>query len=498
MLKRALPVLLLLPCAFCLNARTYYVAPGGADGNPGTLDLPFQTIARAASLVAAGDTISLRGGTYIVKAAVTLSRSGTSTSRISLLAYPGEHPVLDGDSMAVGINTRVIKLSGSYWTVRGLEIMRAGDNGMQITGSYNIIEECSFHDNSDTGLQLDNGASYNQVINCDSYNNADPSQGNADGFAAKLGVGTGNSFLGCRAWYNSDDGWDGYLRGADGVTTTLDRCWTFANGYLADGSASSGNGNGFKMGGSDDKTLAHNMILTRCLAFANRVKGFDQNNNRGSMTLLNCTGTANGTNYSVAQQLDSGMALTLKNCLCLGDVGSVGDFAVQATNSWMAPLSVTAGDFVSLDSAGVRAPRAADGSLPAVSYMHLAPGSDMIDAGTDVGLQYEGPAPDLGAFETDAALAVAPSAGTWGPSLGGFPNPFNPATIVTYRLTASGHVRLAVYDLLGREMALLVDAVQASGKYDVRFDGRGFPAGAYFCSLINSRERRVWKMSLVK
>jgi hypothetical protein len=363
--------------------------------------------------------------------------------------------------------------------------MRAGDNGMQITGSNNIVEGCSFHDNKDTGLQLDNGASFNQVINCDSYNNADTSQGNADGFAAKLGVGTGNSFAGCRAWYNSDDGWDGYLRGANGVTTTLDRCWSFANGYLADGSASRGNGNGFKMGGSDLKDLEHNMILTRCVAFGNRVKGFDQNNNKGSMTLLNCTGYANGTNYSVAQALDSGMTLTLKNCVCLGSLGSVGGFAVQATNSWMAPFSVTEADFAGVDSAGVRGPRNADGSLPLLPYLHLAPGSDLIDAGTDVGLPYEGPAPDLGAFETDASAAVTGEPGglPLEAALTVYPNPCNPTAVVRYRLPGVTEVRLAVYDLLGREVALLANERIGPGDHEARFDGRGISSGIYMCRL---------------
>ena len=110
-------------------------------------------------------------------------------------------------------------------------------------------------------------------INCDSYYNADPSNGNADGFAPKLDVGSGNYFYGCRAWQNSDDGYDGYLRGTNNVNTTLVNCWAFKNGYLKDGSASSGNGNGFKMGGSDDKTLNHNFTIENCLSFQNRVKG---------------------------------------------------------------------------------------------------------------------------------------------------------------------------------------------------------------------------------
>lgn len=507
-MKRGLPLLpgIILILAAPLCGQTYYIAPDGLLTNPGTPESPT-SITRVNTLAAPGVTFYVRGGTYMIKPTLNFTKSGTQAQRIGLLASPGEHPILDGDSMDVGTSNRVINLSGSYWTMTGLEIMRAGDNGMRITGSNNIVEGCSFHDNSDTGLQLDNGAAFNQVINCDSYNNRDPGQGNADGFAAKLGVGTGNSFTGCRSWFNSDDGWDGYLRGANGVTTTLDRCWSFANGYLANGTPSTGNGNGFKMGGSDSMNLEHNMVLTRCVAFANRSKGFDQNHDKGSMTLLNCTGYLNGINYSVAEALDSGMTLTVKNCVCLGSLGSVGSFAVIATNSWMSPFSVTAGDFAGIDTAGVRGPRGSDGALPFVSFMHLAPGSDLIDAGTVVGLPYEGPLPDLGAFETEAAMAVPDPRGGFprAVSLDAYPNPFNPSTTIRYSLADTRgtgpsiqRVRLAVYDLLGREVSVLVDENKAPGEYEARFDGRSLSAGMYLCRLASGASVETRRIMYVK
>ncbi|WP_456425766.1 right-handed parallel beta-helix repeat-containing protein [Rhodocaloribacter sp.] len=60
-----------------------------------------------------------------------------------------------------------------------------------------------------------------------------------------------------------------------------------------------------------------------------------------------------------------------------------------------------------------------------------------------------------------------------------YPNPFNPVTTIRYAVPKPGRVRLAVYDVLGREVALLVDAVKAPGTYDVVFDARGLPSGAY-------------------
>jgi hypothetical protein len=390
-----------------LSAQTYYVSTTGDDANAGTLESPFRTITKALSVATTpGTTIYVRGGTYAHTSTISISRSGTGDTMYKLFAYPGERPLLDFSAMPVGSSNRGIRLSGSYWHIKGFDVWKAGDNGMNVSGSNNVIEFCSFSENADTGLQLDNGASNNQVINCDSYYNADPDQEDADGFAPKLTVGSGNYFYGCRAWQNSDDGWDGYLRGADNMTTTLENCWCFMNGYLKSGAVSSGNGNGYKMGGSDDRLLRHDMVLKRCLAFDNKVKGFDQNNNKGSMTLYNCTGYRNATNYSISQALAAGETLAVKNCASLGSYGSIGAFAIQQTNSWMPPFVVTEGDFVSVDTTGVRGERNADGSLPSITFMHLAQGSDLIDAGTDVGLPFNGATPDVGCFESEPPLPV--------------------------------------------------------------------------------------------
>ena len=396
---------LIAPAIF---AKTIYVSTTGLDSNTGTISLPYLTITYAVSKSVAGDTIYVRGGTYTLTTTISISKNGTSSNKYYLLAYTNERPLLDFSGMTESSGNRGFNFSGSYWYVKGLDIKGAGDNGMNMSGSNNTLEYCSFSYNRDSGLQLGGGASNNRIINCDSYFNRDAGEGNADGFAVKLDVGTGNYYYGCRSWQNSDDGWDGYLRPSDDITTTLENCWCFMNGYRADNSASTGNGNGFKLGGSDLKTLRHNFILKNCLSFDNRVKGFDQNNNLGSMTLLNCTAYRNGTNYSFYLTLDTanGKVLTLKNCVALGSYGSITIPSVQQTNGWMSPFTTTIADFQSTDTTGIRGPRNSDGSLPTTTFMHLATGSDLIDAGTNVGIAYNGTAPDLGAFETGTAASL--------------------------------------------------------------------------------------------
>jgi len=63
---------------------------------------------------------------------------------------------------------------------------------------------------------------------------------------------------------------------------------------------------------------------------------------------------------------------------------------------------------------------------------------------------------------------------------GNYPNPFNPSTTIKYELPQSSTVRLGVYDILGREVSVLVDQRKNAGSYEVKFDGSNLASGAYF------------------
>jgi hypothetical protein len=253
----------------------------------------------------------------------------------------------------------------------------------------------------------------------------------------------------------------------------------------------------------------HNVVLTGCLALDNREKGYDQNNNRGSMTLYNCTAYRNGRNYVVADTLafSLGKVLTVKNCLALGVYGSLHGTAVQQTNSWLAPFPpVTAADFMSVDSAGARGPRKADGSLPDLPFLHLAPGSPMIDAGTDVGIPFNGKAPDLGAFEASATPSSIVDSGGTIPEfrlLLNFPNPFNPSTHIVYVIPTRGEVAIRIYDLRGSLVRKVLSQEQEAGSYSVVWNGeddhaQAAAAGVYFARVRLNGITRTGKLLLVR
>lgn len=479
-----------------------FVSTLGSDTNAGTFDAPFLTIKKALTVIQPGDTVFVRGGHYIMDTvALSVSLSGSSSSHYYLMAYPydSERPLLDYSLMPFGSSKRGILLTGNYWYIKGLDIYRAGDNGMFISGSHNTIEYCSFRENQDSGLQLGGGASDNRVINCDSYYNYDApnSGGNADGFSPKLDVGTGNYFYGCRAWQNSDDGWDCYGAVA---AVTLENCWTFNNGYIKDGSDPGGNGNGFKVGGNYTENDA---TLYQCLSFGNKSKGFDQNHDRGSITLINCTGYNNvGNNYAISEALNAGKTLTITNCAELGGKLSIGSFAILTTNSWPT-LTATSADFVSLDTTGVRSARKADGSLPDVNFMHLAQGSQLIDAGTIIpGKSYYGSAPDIGCFESDYPTSVANENTTRIEDFKlyqNYPNPFNPSTQIQFSVAKKGQAKLVVVNILGQEVLTLFSGQAEPGKiHTVQLDASQLPSGVYFSILRSDGKQDVKKMILMK
>jgi hypothetical protein len=79
-----------------------------------------------------------------------------------------------------------------------------------------------------------------------------------------------------------------------------------------------------------------------------------------------------------------------------------------------------------------------------------------------------------------------------------YPNPFNPSTTIRYDLPETSHVRLIVYDVLGRSVMHLVDAEKEAGRYEITFDGRDLASGTYFYELRAGDFTRVHKMTLMK
>ena len=226
-------------------------------------------------------------------------------------------------------------LGGDYWELKQFNITNTagGYKGLGISGSYNKVERLNLFNNGTTGLQIsgssedskDKWPSYNYILNCTSMNNADSAMEDADGFAAKITSGAGNVFDGCIAAYNADDGWDLFAKVATGSIgdVTIKNSVAYRNGYIlikkggnkknfefAPGTVDeygnvsfekpnimldAGNGNGFKMGGSN-VSGAHK--LDNSISYENKAKGIDSNSGP-NIKISNSTSYNNGS-YNVA------------------------------------------------------------------------------------------------------------------------------------------------------------------------------------------------------
>jgi hypothetical protein len=479
---------------------TVYVSPTGNDSNAGTIDQPYKSVSKGLTAIGSNGTVFLRAGVHLLGTSkLSLSKAGQANNLIKLWAYPGETPILD----CTGNTSDGISISGSYYHLRGFEVRNAGHNGINISGNNNLVENCSVHDNKNTGLHLTvsgtgAGPSNNLILNCDAYRNYDPPiGGNADGFSAKWAIGPGNVFRGCRAFNNSDDGWDLWM----GTSPVLiENCYAFRNGVDSWHSGQfDGNGNGFKLGGNYVST-PH--VVRNCVSFdnaGNGGRGFDENNNTAGQTVYNCTAFRNlGDNYHFKNVVDSGQTHVIKNCISYTGVVAISS-GIQIKNSWQG-FTVTNADFVSLDTSSATVPRNADGTLPTNFFLHLAPGSSMIDAGENVGLPFAGKGPDLGAFETGIATGVRerraqPVEFALDQN---YPNPFNPTTNLEFRIANSEFVTLRIYDALGRVVDTIVNGEQSAGAHRVVFNGAALSSGMYFAQLQAGTFEQTVKIVLAK
>jgi len=79
-----------------------------------------------------------------------------------------------------------------------------------------------------------------------------------------------------------------------------------------------------------------------------------------------------------------------------------------------------------------------------------------------------------------------------------YPNPFNPVTIINYQISVSGNISLKVFDLLGNEVAQLVNENKSAGSYSAKFDGSKFSSGVYFYQLKSGPLADTKKFILMK
>lgn len=421
------------------KAATYYVATNGNDNNPGTQAQPFLSWQKLRTVLQPGDIGYIRGGTYRTTKPIGQGQypidwrnlNGTPSAHITVSAFPGEFPVFNMDNIVETVFMIGFYLGNcSYIDFIGLRLtgLKQSTNPVQSLDGWRVdlcnqitFTQCEVDHMQGPGWRIPNTTSVNSVFtftNCDAHHCGDPLNtgggvyGNADGFDFNNGTVTA---IGCRAWWNSDDGFDCFFSDAK---VTFINCWSFWNGYVPGTFTNPGaqaDGMGFKWGvGSIAQPNTVLRTYKNCVSFQNKAHGFDQNTAKCIAEFYNCTSYANGLNGYATNYAMGGAPNELnkfRNCISFQDgTATVGNLVSNdhTSNSFDTGPAPTTASFASLTNTGVDGPRASDGSLPVLAFLHLSPTSNQIDKGVNVGLPFSGAAPDYGAFEFGGSANQTP------------------------------------------------------------------------------------------
>lgn len=420
----------------------YFVAPTGSDNGPGSREQPWKSWNKAFKTAQAGDTVYFRGGVYHSSADNGGERdfnSGTDEKPICFFNFPGEIPILDCSHrpLDLGYNKGIALWHAQNIHMKGLQIrnvfqrMDAHAVGLEAWNVANItFENMTIHNVSGEGFLVADYHGTIRYLNCDAYALCDtlqsavyPTPGspgqNGAGFHFRAYSDTPGAteskllYEGCRAWQFSDNGFAGTSVGY----VEWNHCWAFNGGDF------SGEGCGFKYASTyrENNTLELARVIKNCIGAHNGAYGFSPNNSGDApMTgrYFHNTAYYNGYKEDIGHGLGYGWIIMQTNSpqapegeLYANNLsydnrkGNFHQVRTQEThdthNSWNIDVALSDELFESVDWDELSRPRKSDGSLPDIAFMKPKSGTPLIDVGREVGLDFRGEAPDLGAFEIE-------------------------------------------------------------------------------------------------
>lgn len=335
LMKLKLTSLILILCAVPALAKTYYVSPTGTAGADGSIRKPFATLIDAQRLVAAGDSVVFREGTFRPQTEESmglmedkyscvylLDKDGTPDAPITYTSFPGEKVTFDlSDYKPYGKRVAVFYVTGDClrfndFDITGTQVVVFDGSNTQSEcfriagGNHGIYENLRMHHGMAIGWFLVQG-SHNLVRDCDAWENYDSHNkdlagadgGNVDGFGCHGRPGSvGNKFLRCRAWWNSDDGFD-LIDAFEPVV--IEDCVAFYNGYKPGTFEKAGDGNGFKAGGygmrahkpTPEVSPVHE--VRNCISYRNRASGYHANHHLGAIIWTDNIAIGNKINFNM-------------------------------------------------------------------------------------------------------------------------------------------------------------------------------------------------------
>lgn len=437
-LKKLISFASLMALSLQLHAINYYISPTGSDNNAGTRkNAPLASLATVQKKVKAGDIVYILPGTYQVKENEMMDKTSskvwdiifdfaTSGSANSPIIYQGvqdaqgNRPVFNLSAINTGKRLTGFYIRAKYLEFSNLEIIginvpKSSENtqseNIRINGgSYCRFDNIATHDGMGIGFYLTGRSAHNTISNCDAYNNFDAinisvnNGGNSDGFGCHVSANCeGNVFEYCRAWQNSDDGFD--FINCQSVATAR-YCIAYRNGFDKDGNKRA-DGNGFKVGGYGmGKEVKISSVpmheVSHCLSVGNKANGFYTNHHLGGIKFDHNSAYKNGSyNYSFVNRKGGSLAdaidvdgyghivthnisyqsskivksIDINRCTIQGNSFS------YINQTWINE-TLNDDDFYSLSLDELTAARNTDGNLPTINFMRLKEESKNFGYGT--------------------------------------------------------------------------------------------------------------------
>ncbi len=485
-------------------ANAIYVSPSGSSGANGTPQKPY-TLSQALSAVSGtGKAVFLMDGVY--PGPHNFKHSFNTASPVVVMPAPGAHAVIEGSfyRSGGGIRWQNIEFGVSGWTSR-----RSSQNGSAPSdipdNDFNVLAKdqfinCIIHDHNSNGFWAasEDVLVYGTLF----YNQGWQGPDRGHGHAAYMQNQTGTKQFKRNVFVSGFSGLTvhaytekGYLQGFNYEENVSIRGLWLVGGY-APVSRLTMTGNhiygGLRLGYSNnvtsqDATLKNNVLLEPLAT-------------RGAWTALSETGTlpAAGMNrvfvYDNAYDTDRGLVVVY-------NAAKAGRLDVNLSSLPLTPGKryrllnslnpneshefVYDGSVVSVPMNGwsVAVPVSwaatiVENTLPAFGAFLLAPAGNSSTAfnktaGMEVASMESG---ILALEETPAAYSLGDN----------YPNPFNPTTMIPFSLPEAAHVRMAVYDVTGRQVASLLDERFVSGRHEVAFEGGLLPSGLYLVRMTAS------------
>jgi predicted outer membrane repeat protein len=511
------------------GSRMGYFPSGCSAITPKTRKVPpdYTTIQDAIFHSYQGDTILVATGTR-AENPVFWGRRVLLTSQYTLsgdTSHIGQTVLNGGGSTANQSVVSLIEAEDSLCVLKGFTITNgyaSGSHGGGVTianGFRPRIEDCRIIGNSGpagtmAGIGVFCASSSPRISRCVISNNSAPINGNDDHDGGGVYIGSSSSpiFRGCSINNNSIAFGVNYRNYGGGV-------YCSSSSPLFD-SCSFGN-NTADRGGGIYLTGSSNAKLFYCLVVNNQSRALG-----GGLYSENSTPTSVNNTFFKNTAVSDGGALyctnsttTLMNTICWRDTATGVQEITSSGGSITVAYSDILGGWTGLGNIN------ADPLFEDEAFLRLSANSPCVDAGNpDPGYNDRadpahpdsalypargGLRDDMGAYGGSGLTVFIPLGVGDRPNASAslplmfdlgqnYPNPFNPTTAVSYQLPAVSDVRLVVYDLLGREVAVLVNEKKAPGRYEVGFDASGLSSGVYLYRLSAGSFVQTRKMVMVK